>query len=184
MGIWPIGLAARTEARCFGPAQARYGPQSTVPGLARPASCARAWAATPACWVARPDTTGTLTASWGPHNPTHVYNEHQTLPPRSSSQSDSPTTAASRSSRPHHGLPPLFPRRIVRYPVVVGRLPREDATTSPLPRRHPSSLTLSAAVAPRAWGQRRRPDAVACPEAVACSCRAALGRELWQPHPR
>jgi hypothetical protein len=47
---------ARPKARGFGPAQARHSPLATVLGLARPASRARAWAATPAHRAARPDT--------------------------------------------------------------------------------------------------------------------------------
>ena len=40
----------------FGPAQARPGPVQIVPGLARPAPRARAWAVTPARGLARPRT--------------------------------------------------------------------------------------------------------------------------------
>jgi hypothetical protein len=167
-GHLACGPAARTEERCFGPAQARHDPQSTVPGLARPTSCASVWAATPARRAARPDMVGTVPARWGLHNPTHIYNEHQTLPSRSSLPIRFPCSRRLQSSRPHRGLPPLFPCRIVRYPVAIGRLPREGAATSPPLRRRPPSLTLSAAAASRAWGQRRWRDTVACPEAVAC----------------
>jgi hypothetical protein len=61
-GHLACGPAARTEAQCFGTAQARPGPQRTVPGLARPVSCARAWAATPAGRAARPGTAGKVPA--------------------------------------------------------------------------------------------------------------------------
>ena len=85
-------LLARPKHGQFGPAQARHGPVQTVPGLARPAHRARAWAVTPARGLARLSTELAARPDIGP------------LTPQITAQPASPQ-ATTDSTRPPHSKP-------------------------------------------------------------------------------
>ena len=126
---------ARPKHGQFGPAQARPDPVQSVPGLARPAPRARAWAVTPARGLARPGTelagrpgSGPLTPTIEPNRPAHSPR----APPVAQSPTPNPPYTRSRT------LAPIFPlgRRLPTFAAC----PPPHRSSAPSPRRRGGPL--------------------------------------------
>ena len=98
---------ARPKHGQFGPAQAWHGPVQTVPGLARPAPRARAWAVTPAHGLARPGTELASRPGSGPLTPTSTAQPSNT-PPLPSRVARRPRPSLLSRSAPASRSPPFL----------------------------------------------------------------------------